>query len=128
MDDAVILEHAYGTAPTEGTLGNYTMECPTCVKPTGVVIPDSTITANTAVVHWTAGHSSQTTWQLAYDTLQTNQPDTLPTYKAAVTETHDMLTGLLPEHTYFVYVRAYCGPNDSSKWADVKSFQTASLC
>lgn len=128
MDDAVILEHASGTAPTAGTLLDYTMECPTCVKPTGVVIPDSTITANTAVVHWTAGHSSQTTWQLAYDTLQTNQPDTLPTFKAAVTETHDMLTGLLPEHTYFVYVRAYCGPNDSSKWADVKSFQTASLC
>ena len=128
MDDAVILEHASGTAPAEGTLGDYTMVCPTCVKPTGVVIPDSTITTNTAVVHWTAGHSSQNTWQLAYDTLQTNKPDTLPTFKAAVTAIPDTLKELLPEHTYFVYVRAYCGPNDSSKWADVKSFQTAGLC
>jgi len=125
MDDAIILSQSN---PTAGSLGDYTMVCPSCIKPSAVVIPDSTITATTAVVHWTAGHSSQTTWQLAYDTLQTNQPDTLPTFKAAVTETHDMLTGLLPEHTYFVYVRAYCGPADSSKWANVKSFTTASLC
>lgn len=128
VDDAVIIEHTTSTAPTAGTLLDYTMVCPTCIKPTGVVIPDSTITATTAVVHWTAGHSSQTVWQLAYDTLQTLRPDTLPTYKAEVTAIPDTLKELLPEHQYFVYVRAYCGPNDSSKWADVKSFTTASLC
>ena len=125
VDDAIILSQS---SPTAGSLGDYTMVCPSCIKPSAVVIPDSTITATTAVVHWTAGHSSQTVWQLAYDTLSSNQPDTLPTFKAEVTVIPDTLKNLLPEHTYFVYVRAYCGPNDSSKWASVKSFTTASLC
>ena len=124
LDDATILSKS---GPSAGSLGDYTMVCPTCFKPSAVAIPDSTITATSAIVHWTAGHSSQTEWQIAYDTLTSNQPDTLPSFKN-VTVIPDTLKQLLPEHTYFVYVRAYCGQNDSSKWAPIKSFTTASLC
>ena len=125
LNGATILSHAQGTTIAEGELLAYTMVCPTCLKPTDLIVSD--ITAVTASVQWTPGKEDQTAWQIAYDTLVSNQPDTLPTFTEVTAAAH-ALGALLPEHTYHIYVRANCGEEDGvSEWNHV-SFATASLC
>lgn len=111
--------------PDAGDLLTYTMVCPACMQPTDLIVSD--ITAVTASVQWTPGKADQTVWQIAYDTLVSNQPDTLLTFTEVTAATH-ALGALLPEHTYHIYVRANCGEEDGvSEWSHV-SFATASLC
>jgi len=111
--------------PDAGDLLTYTMVCPACMQPTDLVVSD--ITPVTASVQWTPGKADQTVWQIAYDTLVSNQPDTLPTF-TEVTAAAYALGALLPEHTYHIYVRANCGEEDGvSDWSHV-SFASASLC
>ena len=97
---------------------------PSCIKPTGLNI--SEIKAHTAKVAWTA--EGQDAWQIAYDTIATSRPDTLANI-LDVTDNPYVLANLLPEHTYYVYVRANCGEQDGfSKWTDAKSFTTTVAC
>ena len=97
---------------------------PSCIKPTGLNI--SEIKAHTAKVAWTA--EGQDAWQIAYDTVATSRPDTLANI-LDVTDNPYVLANLLPEHTYYVYVRANCGEQDGfSKWTDAKSFTTTVAC
>ena len=124
MNGAQIFSHAQGTAPSAGELFAYTVVCPSCFKPTDLVISD--IMPDAASVQWTPGKSNQTAWQIAFDTLSSNQPDTLPTF-ADVTVSAYAMVNLLPEHNYHVYVRANCGEDDFSEWVHV-SFRSASLC
>ena len=121
MNGATVLSQS---DPDEGDLLTHTVVCPSCFKPTNLVISD--IMPDAASVQWTPGKSNQTAWQIAFDTLSSNQPDTLPTF-ADVTVSAYAMVNLLPEHNYHVYVRANCGEDDFSEWAHV-SFRTASLC
>ena len=125
LNGATILSHSQGTTIAAGELLAYTMVCPACMQPTDLIVSD--ITPVTASVQWTPGKADQTAWQIAYDTLVSNQPDTLPTF-TEVTAAAYALGALLPEHTYHIYVRANCGEEDGvSEWSHV-SFATASLC
>ena len=98
---------------------------PTCWKPTGVKASD--VKAHTAKLSWTAGDTTQTAWQIAYDTLATTKPDSMTIID--VTENPYVLGNLDPSTTYYVYVRANCGDEDGlSKWSDMKSFTTTVAC
>ncbi len=99
---------------------------PTCLKPTGLVVSD--VFAHSAKLSWTAGDEGQSEWQIAYDTLPTNRPDTLLNI-INVTENPYVLTGLAPETRYYAYVRANCGVTDGvSRWTDVQTFKTTIAC
>ena len=125
MYGATIISKSQSSTPDAGEMGVYTVVCPTCMQPTDLVVSD--ITPVTASVQWTPGKADQTAWQIAYDTLVSNQPDTLPTFTEVTAAAH-ALGALLPEHTYHIYVRANCGEEDGvSEWSHV-SFATASLC
>lgn len=125
MYGATIISKSQSSTPDAGELGVYTVVCPTCFKPTDLIVSD--ITPVTASIQWTPGKADQTVWQIAYDTLVSNQPDTLPTFTEVTAAAH-ALGALLPEHTYHIYVRANCGEEDGvSEWSHV-SFATASLC
>ena len=99
---------------------------PTCPKQTGLTI--SEVSAHTAKLAWTAGAEEQDAWQIALDTIAGFNPDTLSSL-IDVTENPFVLSGLLPQHTYYVYVRANCGVEDGvSRWTDVNSFRTTIAC
>ena len=99
---------------------------PTCLKPTGFSISD--VKAHSAQLSWTAGDEGQSAWQIAYDTLPTNRPDTLLNI-INVTENPYVLTGLDPETRYYAYVRANCGVMDGvSRWTDGPTFLTTIAC
>ena len=125
MNGATIISKSQSSTPDAGEMGVYTVVCPTCFMPTDLVVSD--ITPVTASVQWTPGKADQTAWQIAYDTLVSNQPDTLPTFTEVTAAAH-ALGALLPEHTYHIYVRANCGEEDGvSEWSHV-SFASASNC
>lgn len=99
---------------------------PTCLKPTGLNISD--VKAHSAQLSWTAGDEGQSAWQIAYDTLPTNRPDTLLNI-INVTENPYVLSGLAPETRYYAYVRANCGVTDGvSRWTDDQTFKTTIAC
>jgi len=81
--------------------------------------------ATTATINWVADEE-QDTWEVAYDTIASLRPDTLSTLATVTTKPH-VLENLNPETTYYIYVRANCGDEHYSKWANV-SFTTASTC
>ena len=98
---------------------------PTCLKPTNFAVAD--IKAHSAKLSWTAGEEGQNAWQIAYDTLPSNKPDTLTIID--VQENPYVLSGLDPETRYYVYVRANCGEQDGvSRWTDGKTFLTTIAC
>lgn len=109
--------------PSAGALGDYTMVCPTCYKPSA--IQASAITASSAVISWTEG-ADEEAWQVAYSTDEDFDPNavalTEPTAKTIT------LSELAAETTYYVYVRANCGPDDKSAWSERFSFTTAAAC
>lgn len=99
---------------------------PTCLKPSALKISD--VYAHQAQLAWMAGAEGQDAWQIALDTIAGFNPDTLSSL-IDVTENPYVLTGLLPQHTYYVYVRANCGEEDGvSRWTDRKSFTTTIAC
>ena len=98
---------------------------PSCLKPKKFNVSD--VKAHTAKLSWTAGDSTQTAWQIAYDTLATTEPDSMTIID--VTTNPYVLGNLDPSTTYYAYVRANCGDEDGlSKWSDMKSFTTTVAC
>ena len=90
-----------------------------CNVPTNLAV--SNVSNNSAVVTWTAGHGSQSAWELQYKpfdgTVWTLVDDlTTPTYT---------LIGLEPGTTYEVRVRANCGTEYGvSDWTNSVNFIT----
>jgi hypothetical protein len=98
---------------------------PTCLKPTGLAI--SEVAARSAKAEWNAGAEEQSAWQIALDTIAGFNPDTLSNL-IDVNEHPHVLADLLPEHTYYIYVRANCAEDDKSKWSNLASFTTTVAC
>jgi hypothetical protein len=90
-----------------------------CVAPTNVAV--SSITANSAVVSWTAAASSngRYTMEYGFSGFSRGQGTTVE-----VTGTTYTITGLESEIEYDVYVASYCGENIVSPWTPVQSFTT----
>ncbi|MBR1513997.1 MAG: fibronectin type III domain-containing protein [Bacteroidales bacterium] len=97
----------------------------TCVKPTSVTAND--ITAYSAAIGWTNGEEGQEAWEISYSTTTQSNPEN-GTVIAANTNPYT-LTGLTPETSYYVYVRANCGDEDGmSAWSSYKYFTTLATC
>lgn len=79
---------------------------PACSDVTAItILPAST----TAQVSWTAGSTSETSWQVAVGATTVTDPNTLT---ALPTTTPSIeLTGLTPNTPYKVWVRSLCGTN-----------------
>lgn len=98
---------------------------PTCAAPTDVTVSD--ITASTAAVSWTAG-DREPEWELVYG-ITGFDPETGGTF---VIDTDgilgETLSGLTPNTTYDVYIRAICNPIDTSFLSEVATFTTLEAC
>lgn len=113
-----------GTQPS-AAVDNFSIMKVLCYKPTDVTIAKANITSTTAEIAWTA-EEGQTAWQIAMDTIAGFNPDTLTSIINATANPY-LAEGLLPEQTYYVYVRANCGENYSA-WTARASFKTAKAC
>ena len=95
-----------------------------CGKPGTPTIEKANITATSAEIAWVCD-PEQTAWDLAMDTIAAFNPDSVELI--AVSTNPYLAENLLPEHTYYVYVRANCGDNFSA-WSARASFKTAKAC
>jgi len=111
---------AFGSGETEDYVINIG-PLPTCPQPTNFGVIQSTL--NSAQIDWVAG-GSETTWQIQYGT----QGFALGT-GTIVTTTNNPYTinGLTPYSFYQAYVRAICGPGDTSFWTPAISWNTYNL-
>lgn len=116
-----------GNVKTNGTLIKlsdiritYTTSAPVCAAPTAPTA--GSITATTAQLNWTqTGTPAQ--WQIKYGTTGFNV-NTGGTAILTPTKPYTLNPPLSPATTYDYYVRAICGPNDTSAWSPVTTFTT----
>ncbi|WP_397300455.1 fibronectin type III domain-containing protein [Nonlabens ulvanivorans] len=97
---------------------------PTCAAPSALTAP--TVTDTTADLAWTAG-ATETEWDVEVG-LPGFTPDTMTAEVTVlgVTPTPDtIVSGLLPNTDYEYYVRAVCGPGDTSIYIGPFTFTTA---
>jgi hypothetical protein len=92
-----------------------------CPAPTDVTVQN--LTPTTADVSWTVG-DRESEWEIVY-----GEPGFDPTIEGTSVIDNDgilgeTLTGLSPDTTYDVYVRAVCNANDMSDFSGVTSFTT----
>lgn len=108
---------AFGSGETEDYVINIG-PLPTCPQPTNFGVIQSDL--NSAQIDWVPG-GSETSWQVQYGT----QGFTLGT-GTIVTTTNNPYTisGLTPYSFYQAYVRAICGPGDTSFWTPAISWNT----
>jgi len=97
--------------------------CPEyCNIPTNVFIPENTITANTAIVSWTATGALQN--DIYYAPVGFPGPSSGQGIMATVTNSdHYVINGLVPSTCYDVYVRSHCTEN-LSIWSGPEMFCT----
>ena len=82
-----------------------------CPRPTDVTA--STLSATSATISWTPGESTQNSFVVAYGSG--TDPDSMATVTS--TSASATLTGLTPETSYNVYVKALCGSDEQSVWS-----------
>jgi len=92
---------------------------PSCFAPDSLDV--TTVTNSTATLSWTQ-IGSPASWQIEWDTAGFT-PGTGTITPAS--SNPFMLTNLDANETYEFYVRAICGPADSSVWSGMMSFTTA---
>ncbi len=94
---------------------------PLCLAPSGISLED--ISNNTATISWTE-NGSATLWDIEYGLAGFSLGS--GTQVLGVNDTLYQITGLSPDMSYDVYVRADCG-GDQSSWAGPFSFVTCPL-
>jgi len=114
-----------GGSQTPAAIDNFSITKILCGKPASVTIEKANITSTSAEIAWTA-EEGQTAWQIALDTIAAFIPDSVALI--SVNANPYLAENLLPEHTYYVYVRANCGENGFSAWSARASFKTAKAC
>ena len=97
---------------------------PTCPKPTGLTVTANSVTAHNATITWTE-NGEASTWIVEFATdedftdVLTETVEDTPSYT---------FQGLAPETTYYVRVKAHCGPGDESEYSNVVHFTTSIAC
>ena len=90
-----------------------------CQPVSDVIVMD--VSESSARVQWTAGENNAGSWIVTYGysgmTVGSGIEDTVTTNSYTI-------TGLAPQTTYDVYVRALCGDNWASMWSSGGSFTT----
>lgn len=92
----------------------------TCAAPTSPTA--GTITPTSAILDWTQT-GTPTQWQIKYGT-GTFSPATGGTSIFTSTKPYTLNPPLTASTAYSYYVRAVCGPNDTSLWSPVTNFTT----
>ncbi|OJV54815.1 MAG: hypothetical protein BGO31_15820 [Bacteroidetes bacterium 43-16] len=98
----------------------YTTSAPVCAAPTAPTA--GTLTATTAQLNW-AQTGTPAQWQIKYGATGFNV-NTGGTAILTATKPYTLNPPLSPATTYDYYVRAICGPNDTSAWSPVTTFTT----
>ena len=124
---AIMMERANGSSYTTWSvyIDDITVDFPpTCPKPTGLAVTANSVTAHAANITWTE-NGEATNWSVEYDT-DADFPD--PVIEEAEDEATYTFSGLTPETTYYVRVKALCGADDESEYSNVVSFTTTISC
>ena len=100
-------------------ISNVNVMVNSCPSPTALA--DSNITISTADIYWTPGED-ETEWELEYGLYGFSHGN--GTVKHVIDTPTTTLTNLSTATTYDVYVRAICGPADTSLWIGPLSFVT----
>ncbi|REC62601.1 hypothetical protein DRF65_09135 [Chryseobacterium pennae] len=102
--------------------------CP--AMPAAGTITTGTITPTTAAISWTAfGYTPALGFDIYYNTTGATPPPGAPATQNVPSGTSATLTPLLPNTTYYVWVRARCSATDQSAWNTTpKSFATPPTC
>lgn len=99
-----------------------------CPKPARVVVSD--VTAHTAEISW-AAREDQDLWEIYYVTTEpVSAPgaNTQPNIENITTNPF-IWTNLIPETTYYAYLRSNCGTdNGTSEWSEMFTFTTTESC
>ncbi|WP_347219633.1 fibronectin type III domain-containing protein [Chryseobacterium sp.] len=103
--------------------------CP-AMPTTGVGITVGTITTTTAVINWPSfGYTPAEGFDIYYNTTGAAPTGTTTPVKNVPSGTTTILDPLLPNTTYYVWVRARCSGSDQSTWNVIpKSFVTPPTC
>jgi len=99
------------------------MPTPTCVEPTGMTV--SGVAANTAIISWTAPNPVPANGYEYYIST-TNTPPTAPTGPVTGTS-FNLPSTLVPNTTYYWWVRAICSSTNSSIWIQGPTFTTTQI-
>lgn len=91
---------------------------PTCNKPIAVLVPDSSLTANSAIVHWVDTNAT------APESYTVSYTDGENTYTVTSQDTTVTLPSLTANTDYTVKVMANCGTDGESAWTEEVSFST----
>ena len=91
---------------------------PTCNKPIAVSVPDSSLTANSAIVHWVDTNAT------APESYTVSYTDGENTYTVTSQDTTVTLPSLTANTDYTVKVMANCGTDGESAWTEEVSFST----
>ena len=100
---------------------------PSCLPPV-VGITLSNITNTSATFAWTASTSNPANGYDYYYSTSNSAPtgSTTPSGTVGVGITSTNITSLLPDSTYYVWVRSICSISDSSPWSNIGTLRT--LC
>jgi len=93
-------------------------EAPSCMKPGKPAAAAASLTANSAVVTWTAG-GSESAWKLQYKAEGGDWSEEIAVDAASYT-----LTSLTATTTYYVRVKAVCSSVEISDWSSEGEFTT----
>ncbi len=110
------------------TEGSFCIEvqdnAPSCPQPSNIVI--SQVQANSARIDWTST-GKETIWEVLYGNSGFNPRSEGNTVNDNDGEPGILLSGLLPNTAYDVYVRALCDGNHLSGWGGPITFNTQTL-
>ncbi|OCA70877.1 hypothetical protein BBI01_13195 [Chryseobacterium artocarpi] len=101
--------------------------CP--AMPTGGTLTMGTLTATTAILNWTAyTHTPAGGFDIYYSTSNTAPTGTSIPQQNVPGGTTATLSPLIPNTTYYAWVRARCSATDQSTWSGPRSFTTPPTC
>ncbi|WP_396180474.1 GEVED domain-containing protein [Flavobacterium sp.] len=110
-----------GTSDFEFFIDNFQIRLtPSCIEPLGLV--SSSVTSTGASISWDATSPLPS---VGYEYFVSTTNTTPTAAGTATTNTYAVLTGLLPNTPYYIFVRAACGSSDLSPWSTSISFTTS---
>lgn len=99
---------------------------PSCLPPVGVTL--GTLTATTAAISWSAPSSAPAGGYDVYYSTSATAPTGATVPSQTVTGTGITLSPLVPNTTYYVWVRSKCSASDQSTWIGQLTLTTPPSC
>ncbi|SHL51546.1 Por secretion system C-terminal sorting domain-containing protein [Chryseobacterium carnipullorum] len=132
-------KHMYIEADTTAPAGNGTVDGnrpnvqltfgppPSCLPPLGLT--SGTLTATTAPISWTAPSAVPAGgYDVYYSTTATAPTAATPPTQTVTTGTGVTLSPLVPNTTYYVWIRSRCSATDQSTWVGQLTLTTPPSC